>query len=323
MSFVLHTLAWLDRRASLLISAGLVIGVALPDLARISRPLLAPAVIVLLAATLLRLDWPRVIAYLRRPLKPLIVVLWLMLGAPLVMWAIVRVVAPPPGLATALVLMASSPVLVAVPAFALMLGLDAALALVAMVATSLLLPLVQPPLALWLLGVELDIGLLALMTRLALFIGGATLVAVLVRLWAGPKRIARAGSAIGGVVVLMLIVFGVAVMDGMTETFVARPGHVLLFLAAAFAGNFVLQAIGAALFWGGRAAWGLDPAQGLAAALCSGNRNLAILVAVLGERAGADLSLYLACGQFPLYLVPALLGPLYRRLVGHQGAKSG
>jgi bile acid:Na+ symporter, BASS family len=212
---------------------------------------------------------------------------------------------------------------VAVPAFALMLGLDAALALVAMVATSLLLPLVQPPLALWMLGVELEIGLLALMARLALFVGGATLVAVIVRLWAGPQRIARAGSAIGGVVVLMLIVFGVAVMDGMTETFLARPGHVLLFLGAAFAANFLLQAIGGVLFWGARGAWGLDPAQGLSAALCSGNRNLAILVAVLGERASADLSLYLAVGQFPLYLVPGLLGPLYRRLMARSSANHG
>jgi BASS family bile acid:Na+ symporter len=54
--------------------------------------------------------------------------------------------------------------------------------------------------------------------------------------------------------------------------------------------------------------------QGMTTALVGGCRNLANLVAVLGPAAGPELVLFLAVGQFPLYFVPAIFGPLYRRL---------
>jgi BASS family bile acid:Na+ symporter len=58
-----------------------------------------------------------------------------------------------------------------------------------------------------------------------------------------------------------------------------------------------------------------DRRQALTTALATGNRNLAVLVAVLGANADADLLLFLAVNQFPMYFVPVLLGPVYRRLL--------
>ena len=52
-----------------------------------------------------------------------------------------------------------------------MMGLDGALALFAVIATSVLQPLVQPPVIYWLLGVELNLPLGQLMFRLAMFVG--------------------------------------------------------------------------------------------------------------------------------------------------------
>ncbi|MGQ0663334.1 MAG: hypothetical protein ACT4P2_07040 [Pseudomonadota bacterium] len=303
---------WLERRAGPLLAAALFVGLVVPRLAALCRPLLAPAIFVLLTSTLLRIDWRQVAAHARRPAGALVVVLWLLLGAPLVMWALLGLIEAPPGLEAALVLNASSPVLIAVPAFALMIGLDASLALLVMVATSLLQPLVQPPLALLLLGIELEIGVGALMGRLALLIGGSAVVALAIRGWVGPQRIERAGPAIGGVSVLALIVFGIGLMDGLLATLIDRPGHLLAFLAGAVLGNYALQVLGALIFWG------LGRRQGLTAGLASGNRNLATLVAVLGTAAEGDLTLYLACNQFPMYLVPALAGPIYRRLLAGQ-----
>ncbi len=315
MSPLSQLLDFCNRRASPLLAAALFAGLLLPDLAHALRPLLAPSVIILLTATLLRIDWAQALAYARKPGRAALVVLWLLLGAPLVMWAALRLVPLPESLGHALLLMSSSPVLISVPTFALMLGLDAPLALVAMLATSLLQPLVQPPLALALLGVELDIGIAPLMGRLGVFIGGAFALAILVRWKLGRERIERAAGPIGGIAVVMLVVFGIAVMDGVTATLLARPGHVLLFLAAAFAANFGLQAAGALAFCALARLGIVDIRQGLTAGLASGNRNLAILIAVLGGAAGPDLTLYLAIGQFPMYLIPAVLGPVYRRLL--------
>jgi BASS family bile acid:Na+ symporter len=308
-------LAWLARHGSWLIGGCLFIGLALPDLARLCKPLIGPAVFVLLVATLLRIDWSQALAQARRPAPTAIMIAWLLLGAPLAMWLVLHAVALPDGLARALVLTASSPVLTAIPTFALLLGLDAALALVAMLTTSLLQPILQPPLALALLGVELDVGLGALMSRLGMFVGGAFAVALLVRWLAGPRRIERAAAPISGVAVLMLVLFGIGVVDGLTETILARPTHALIFAAGAFAGNFGLQIVGGIAFWLLARAGLFERRQALTIALASGNRNLAVLVAVLGPAADADLFLFLAVNQFPMYFVPALLGPVYRRVL--------
>lgn len=306
---------FLERRGGVLLIAGLAIGVLVQPLAALFKPLVTPSVVVLLTATVLRLDWGQVFHRLRAPGLPLVIVAWIMIGAPLVMWAAVALVDPPEALRGPLVLAASSPGLISVPAFALMMGLDGPLALVVMVASSLLQPLVQPPLALALVGVQLDVSLGELMGRLALLIGGSFVGAALIRYLAGEARIRRQGSAIGGVAVLMLVVFGIGVMDGITAQLLAEPERVLLFIAAVFAANIGLQAAGALVFWAAAGAWGMSGREGLTAALASGTRNVATLVAALGASAGPDLVLYLACNQFPLYLVPSAGAAIYRVLL--------
>lgn len=314
MRLALSFLTALNRHASPLLAVALFIGLALPDLARPLKPLIAPSILILLTSSLLRIDWQRTLAYASRPGHALLVVVWIMVCCPFLMWVVVRLLGPPPGLANGLVLMASCAVLTAIPAFALMLRVDAPLALVVTVAASLLQPLLQPPIALALLGIELEISALALMGRLALMIGGAFAMTIVLRAIAGPERIARATAPIGGVAVLMLIIFAIAIMDGVQETLIARPGYVLLFIAAALAANFGLQAVSilvfAALSRMGVIGWN----QGLTAALAAGNRNVGILIAVLGAAADADLYLLVAVYQFPMYLIPAVAGPIYRRL---------
>ena len=76
---------------------------------------------------------------------------------------------------------------------------------------------------------------------------------------------------------------------------------------AAFFASFVLQALGGLVFWR------LERGAALSVALASGNRNMAILIAAMGPAAHPDFGLFFAVVQFPIYLLPAVLGPLYRR----------
>jgi bile acid:Na+ symporter, BASS family len=312
---LIRSLEWLERHGGVLLIAGLLTGVAVQPLAALFKPLVTPAVAVLLIATVLRLDWGQVFTRLRSPLHPLIIVLWIMIGAPLVMWAAVTMVDPPEALKGPLVLGISSPVLISLPAFALMMGLDGPLTLVVMVASSLLQPLLQPPLALALLGIQLDIGMGELMLRLALLIGGSFSIAGVLRAWFGEARIRAQGKAIGGIGVAMLVIFGIGVMDGILAQLLAEPGRVLMFLAAVFVANIGFQVITAAIFWTGSSVWRMSGREGLTAALTAGNRNMATLVAALGMSGSPDLYLYLACNQFPLYLMPSLGNAIYRRLL--------
>lgn len=314
MRLAVSFLAVLNRHAAPLLAVALFVGLALPDLARPLKPLIAPSILLLLTSSMLRIDWRRTLTYASRPGHALLVLVWIMVICPFLIWAVVKVLGPPLGLANGLVLVASCAVLTAVPTYALILRVDAPLSLVVTVAAQLLQPVLQPPIALALLGIELEISALALMGRLALMIGGAFAFAIVLRAIAGPERIAKASAPIGGVAVLMMLIFAVAIMDGVQQTLIARPGYVLLFIAAALGVNFGLQAVSILVFAGlsrlGVIGWN----QSLTAALAAGNRNVGILVAVLGAAADADLYLLVAAYQFPMYLIPAVAGPIYRRL---------
>lgn len=305
----------MERRSAALLAGGIFVGLISQDLAALCKPLLGPSIFVLFLATVLRLEWSQILWRLRRPVRPLLILAVAMIGGPLVTEAAIAVSGAPEFLRTPLVLIASSPPLISVPAFALLLGLDAPLALVIMVAGFALQPLVQPPVALALLGIRIDIGLGSLMLRLAIFIGGAFAAAAALRAFAGEERMRRHGPALGGVAILMLLVFAIGVMDGLRAEFIDEPRHVLICIAAVFIMNFGLQAIGAVAFWGAAPMLRVSGREGLTAALIMGNRNLATLVAVLGASASNDVYLMLAAYQFPMYLIPAVAGPVYRLLL--------
>ena len=48
----------------------------------------------------------------------------------------------------------------------------------------------------------------------------------------------------------------------------------------------------------------------------AGNRNMGLLLVVLPAGPHPDIALYFALAQFPIYILPALLKPLYGRLMG-------
>jgi bile acid:Na+ symporter, BASS family len=76
----------------------------------------------------------------------------------------------------------------------------------------------------------------------------------------------------------------------------------------AFAASVTLQAVSALLFLSlGRRAAG-------SVALTAGNRNMAIVLGAAPAAFEPEVFLYLALLQFPIYLLPALLKPIYRRM---------
>jgi BASS family bile acid:Na+ symporter len=305
---VVALLESLGRRAAPVLAASLFLGIALQDVAALLRPLVGPAVIALMVCNLLRIDIVSVLRVAQRPGLILMLLAWLLLGVPLLAAALLGLTDLPRPLIEAILLTASSPVLTVVPTFALMMGLEAPLALFAVLATTVLQPIAQPPIVYWLLDIDLHLPMEALMLRLALFIGGGIAIAAILRRLCGAARLKRLDPAIGGVTVIVLVVFGIGLMDGVRTMIVAQPRVVLLYLIAGTTVNFLLQIAGIVAF-----RW-MTGNAGLTFALTGACRNLATLVAVLGTSASAELALFLAIGQFPLYFIPALFGPIYRRL---------
>lgn len=257
---------------------------------------------------LLRVDPVRLLSWLRRPLLVLALLAWLLLASPLVAFAVTHVTGLDGALGAALVIMATGCAATSAPAFARLVGLDGEIALVAAVLSTLLVPFTAPPLALGLLGVDLSISVAGLMARLGLVVGLPLLLSIAIRWLAGPERLARWGRAVDGATVLLVVVYGFGVMDGMLARLLAEPAWVAGGLALAFAGNFGLNALTALAFApaGRRVA--------LSAGLLSGNRNMALYLAVLPATTDARILLFFALCQFPLFLSPFLLRPVYDRL---------
>jgi bile acid:Na+ symporter, BASS family len=303
---VVRALRALAGHARLVLPAGIVLGLMLPDLAARLNPLLPYAVCALLVHSMVRTDWPALRLTLRRPLVALAALAWLLLAMPLLVRLAADTLALPADLRNCLVLVAAMPPILSGPALASLLGLDAAAALVTVVAATLAVPLTLPGVAA--LAADADAAApQALFLRLILVIVGALAAALLIRRLAGQRNLARHAQALDGAGLLLLLLFAVALMDGVGEAVAADPGRVALFTLAAFAGNLGMQAAGMIAF---RPA-GMQLAVTIG--FLGGNRNAALLLATLPSPEPAFL-LFVAVAQFPIYLLPSLLLPLYRRL---------
>lgn len=315
---ITRLLASLGRRAPLILAFGIFIGLALPDLAGFVRPLLTPSVFCMLVVTMLRIDWPTVGMHMRSPARLTLSLGWVMIACPAIMALLVAPLDLPPGLKMAMVLYAAAPPLLTAPALALFAGLDGALALIVVVAAMFIYPVVLPPLAFALLGIDLAVGAIDLMLRLVLLIGGAFGLAMMIRHLAGLPRIAELKHHLDGGLVVLMIVFAIATMDGIAARALAEPAFVATFVAAVFAVNLGLQALTMLGFWR------MEAIPRTTLGLVAGNRNLALLTAALGSAVDPDLFLYFAIGQLPIYLLPILLLPVYRQLIKlRQGGVAG
>lgn len=312
---IVRPLTFLARHAPRCLAVGVLLGLAVPPLAEFMRPALTPVIFINLVLALLRLDFSDVAAYLRRPGLLSTFTVSALVASPLAMWLLLSPLGLPAGLLIGLVLMAAAPPITSAPAFALILRLDAAFAVAAVLVTHLLVPLTLPLMALWLLGIELDIGLMEFMARLAAMIGGSFAVAFVLKRWVLSPALLKARAAqIDGLAVLGLVVFAIAIMAGVTEFFFARPGYVALTIVAAFAANALLQVAGAAAFM--RA----GPMVAFTAGHMMGNCNMGLVLAVLADRAPMEVVVFFALAQMPMYMLPLLAMPVYRRLLRRREA---
>ena len=296
--------------ARVALAAGVFAGILLPDLAALFRPLLTAAVIGTLTAALLRLDWARLRDALRRPRFSLLFAGWQLVLSPAITWALGAVLGLPAAMALCLTLQAAAPPIGSAAVFALILGLDGALAVLGTVATTLLLPVTLTPLVALLAAPGLQIDLGAFFLRVSLLVAAPFALATVLRALVGVRRLASHDDLLGSLNVVLLVVFAIGVMDGVTARLLADPVLITGLLAAACIATGLLHLAGFAAFrWAGAQA-------AYSAAICSGNRNMGLMLVVTGGTAGAEFSLYVGLAQIPMYFAPLALGPFVRRARG-------
>jgi BASS family bile acid:Na+ symporter len=290
-------------RGPTLLAIGVLLGLAFPALAEFARPWMPAMIFLIVLGTLLRIDTQAVIAAIRRPTLSVFLPAVVMFVCPILAGAAAHFVGLDAELALALALAVAAPPSSGTAAVARMLGLDGAVPLVVTFLSMALAPLAVPLVAGWFGGLRVDPLELAL--RLAVLIGGAEGVALVLRRRAAPL-LASYGQIVDGIVVAALLVFALATMAGIRAQVGAEPRDAIICLALAFGCNIALQIGGAALLPG-------SLRQRLTVGLILGNRNVGLVWSALGAAASPRMALYFAATQLPIYTLPRLIEALFIR----------
>jgi len=304
-------LGFLGRHGTRAVAASLFLGLAVPPLAALFKPLVPAAVIALLVLAFLRVDPRELRLHFAAPSLVLAAAAWIMLVTPAALgtaFLLSGATDRMPSLLLGLVLQAVAPPIMSAPAFAALMGLEAALSLATLIVCMAVTPVTASIFARALLGTASTLSPLALGAKLFLILAGTAAAAALVRWMFGPRWVARQRERIDGLGVVLLFIFAVAVMDGIAARLVADPGFIAGVAALAFALALGQTALTTIVF--ARAGWGRAFALGLSC----GHRNMGLMLAATAGGVPDLTWLYFGLAQFPTYLVPQLLKPLARRL---------
>ncbi|MGY3441465.1 BASS family bile acid:Na+ symporter [Bradyrhizobium sp. USDA 4473] len=298
-----RSLERLVPRGPTLLIIGVLAGLALPALADAVRPLMAAAIFVLVLGTFVQTDGAAFRRALRRPLVWLLLPALAMLACPLAVGFAARGAGLRTELIVALVLSVCAPPSSGTAAVARMLGFDATVPLAVTLLSMVLAPVTVPLIAAGFAGLALDP--LALAVRLALLVGGAGAVALLLRQKAAAE-LARRSRSIDTLVLASLLLFAIATMAGVRAQIETQPIAAATCIGLAFACNLALQGFGVLLTPGNLAAR-------LTSGLVLGNRNVGLIWSAMGAAVSPMTALFFAATQFPIYMTPRLIELLVRR----------
>ena len=293
------------RHGRLTLIAGLAVGIAFPALADIMRGSLTILIASLLLLSAYRIGLARVAGSLADARRTLLLVLVLQVALPLALW-LATLPLPQAGLvgtlAAAVVLLTASSSIAGAPNIVAMTGHDGASALRLLILGTALLPFTVIP---TFLAIGLSVNVLDASLRLLAIIALACGLGFALRRFTDEPDAGTIARVDGWSALLMGVVV-IGLMSAVGPALRDAPATLGWTLLAAFAANFGLQLLAAALL----------PASPDRAgqAFVAGNRNMALFLAALPPGATEPMMLFIGCYQIPMYLTPVLLGRFYRQL---------
>ena len=280
--------------------AGLVAGLALPDLAQAMRPAVGPLVVGLLFLAVLRIG-PAGLRIGRADLqRELGIAALFQLALPMAVALPLAALGVLDGRFAlgAVLILAAAPITGAAH-IAVMAGGAPAPALRQTVIGTALLPLTVLPVFALAPAFGSVSEVIAAVLRLLAVIALAGGLALILRQRGIVPGTAGAMTAIDAVAAILLGIVVIGLMTGAAETLRTDPTEFALAMAFVCAIAFGLQSA-AALLWP-------DRAEAPALAVCLGNRNVALFFGVLPAALTDDLLLLIGCYQVPMYLTPLVL----------------
>lgn len=306
-----RVLAWLGRQRGRGVAAVLLITVLAPVIDRPFKPFVGETIFVMLCIAFARADFTVLRMHLRRPGLVLAATVWMSVVVPALLGASLMAAGVDkraPDFFLSVMLQIMAPPIMSSPAFAELMGLDATFVLTTLVAGMALTPFSAPAFAYVFVNHSLTLSPQALGLKLSAILAGSAAVGLTIRYLIGPAPIRKYAEQLNGVNILLVFVFGAAIMEGVAGEFIASPLTIAGLVVFAFVLFFVLLTVTAAIFVkAGRR-------QALALGLMAAQRNMGLMVAATGSALPDFAWLFIAVAQFPIYLSPFLLNGLVRRL---------
>lgn len=306
---MLSALRLLARHGRFVLVAGLVAGLALPDVALVLRPWLSELVLLLLFLTAFRIGPQSALQGLSVGRRSIGVVLGYQLALPLLCIAVFALfgIADSPA-AIALTLMFAAPSVTGSPNMSIMLGHAPEPAFRVLILGTLILPITIIPIF-WLspaLG-DLSYAMTAAL-RLGVSICVTVALAFALRALLRPRMPVSELQVLDGITSLALAVVVVGLMSAVAPALSSAPlglaGWMLLVIAA----NLGMQVV--AFFLLRRFGFGDNAAP---CALIAGNRNVALFLVASSATESEAFLIFLGCYQIPMYLTPIVMRPILGR----------
>lgn len=316
-AFLAAALAWLGRYGTQGFALSIFLGLALPQFSAAARPVLPFTIFCFTTVVFMRVDLGVTARLLRCPAKLAAACLWLVTGPVLIIGGALLIVGREnldPGIVLGLAIMGAAPPIMSSPAVAILYGFEPSLIIASVIVTTIVSPIVAPLLVELLAGAAVPLDRWVLALRLLIFIGGGMAVAFALRSWLGVERIRAMKANLDGFGVLMYFIFAIAAMDGVTRAALDNPRLVLFVLACVFA----VSAAGLLSAW--LVLRRLPASERFMIGYGTGQRNMGLLVAALGAGVSPTTFLFFALAQFPIYLLPWLLGGVAARIRRREAA---
>ncbi|QIO34249.1 Na+-dependent transporter [Bradyrhizobium sp. 1(2017)] len=313
----LRALTWLGSQGTRGVAAIVFIAAAVPPLGALLRPYLTEAILCLLCISFMRVDLAALYSHLRRPALVATATVWTTIGVPLVVGLIAHasgLTARAPALSLALMLQSMASPMMASPALAALMGLDATIVLITLVTSTALVPFTASLFAGIFLGDMLSITPLTLGLKLLGILAASLLAATAIRWIFGAEAIQHHKKPIDGLNIIILFMFAAAIMGDVVSDLLAQPLFTISLAALSFAIYFTLLAVTTLLFRR------IGTERALALGLMVSQRNLGLMLAATAGVLPPTTWLYFAMTQFPIHLAPYMLMPIARRLTAGAGA---
>lgn len=306
MKPIVQLLGFAARHGRVLLIAGLVLGVALPELSNLMRPWLPESVAALLFVSALRVGPRQALGVVTEQKMALFFVAVLQVLLPLCLVCFFLVFGIVGALPLVLILVISASPISGAPNLCVLVGHDPAHALRQLVIGTALLPLTVIP-VFWLVP-ELGAisAVLASATRLLEIIAVSAGIAFFLRAKVFPSPSDEGLRAIDGLSAIAMATIVIGLMSSVGPAIWSDRTGLIFNLFVAFSANLVLQ-VGVSLLLR-RSRWS---EYSVPMGISAGNRNIALFLTALPHEITDPLLLFIGCYQVPMYLTPVVLGRFY------------